>query len=248
MTDINKHLATLKLAGIAKSLEIRNQFALENQLSYIDFLKLLIEDELTNRQTNSFKHRFQKSKLNTDKTIDSYDFTYQPKLDKKLIRDLAAGQYIQKASNIILMGPPGVGKTHIANALGIEAVKQGYKVLFIHASEVIERLFSAKGDGSYATQLKTMVSADVLIIDELGFKKINLQGVDDFFEVIRQRYEVKPIILTTNRSFEDWGAIFGDQVLASAIIDRLIHHSHVVKITGKSYRTKELAEVKPADN
>lgn len=242
MNEIKSALKSLKLAGIAKTLDGRNKYALENQLSYIDFLNLILDDEMSNRQSNSYKNRFSRSKLMSDKTIETYDFAYQPELNKKVITDLASGRFINEAKNVIFMGPPGVGKTHLANALGIEALKQGHKVNFIHASELIEKLFSAKGDGSYFSVLKTFVQTDLLIIDELGFKKINYGSVDEFFEVIRQRYEAKSIILTTNRPFEEWGKIFGDETLASAIIDRLIHHSSVIKISGKSYRIKHLVK------
>jgi len=136
------------------------------------------------------------------------------------------------------MGNPGVGKTHLANALGIEALKQGYKVLMLHTTELIDRLIQSKGDGTYVNILKELLNADLLIIDEVGFKKI--QSVDEFFEIIRRRYEIGSIIITTNRPFEEWANIFGDAVLASAILDRVINHSIVFKITGNSYRMKEL--------
>jgi DNA replication protein DnaC len=142
------------------------------------------------------------------------------------------------------MGNPGVGKTHLANSIGLEALKMGYKVLFIHSNDMVNKLISSKGDGSYFSLLKELLNVDLLIIDEVGFKKIALNYVDEFFEVIRRRYENKSIIITTNRNFEEWGNIFGDVVLASAIIDRLVHHSYIFKIDGNSYRIKGLQTVK----
>jgi DNA replication protein DnaC len=139
------------------------------------------------------------------------------------------------------MGKPGVGKTHLANALGLEAVHQGLNVLFTHANSLIDDLHRAKADGKYHTLLNRIKKLDLLIIDELGFKKIPQYGLDDFFEIIRQRYEKGSIIITTNRSFEDWGPLFGDTIMASAIIDRLIHHATILKITGDSYRMKKVA-------
>ena len=170
--------------------------------------------------------------------MEDYDFSYQPELDKKQIYDLASCRFIKLKKNIIFMGKPGTGKTHLANAIGLEALKQNYKVIFMHLNELIEKLFSAKGDGTYLYNIRNLLNADLLIIDEIGFKKIPQNGLDDFFEIIRRRYENGSIIITTNRNFEDWGKIFGDQVLASAIIDRIVHHAHIVKIKGESYRIK----------
>ena len=244
MNQLKKKIQNLKLSGIVKTLESRNKYAIENQLSYIDFLELLIEDGYANRRSNFYNKRLNKSKLDTSKTIETYDFTYQPELNKKQILDLASCRFIQEKKNIIFMGNPGVGKTHLANALGIEALKQGYKVYFVHANDIVSKLMSARGDGTYYAVLKDLLKVDLLIIDEIGFKKIPQNSVDEFFEVIRRRYENGSVIITTNRPFEEWANIFGDAVLASAIVDRIVHHSHIIKILGKSYRMKELTKSK----
>lgn len=243
MTTV-QNLHALKLAGMAKCLETRNAYALEKQLSYMDFLDLLIEDELANRQSNSYRKRFVASKLSEEKSIQTYDFSCQPKLDKKVILDLASCRFIHEKRNIIFMGNPGVGKTHLANAIGLEILKQGLKVQFVHATELIELLLAARGNGSYSATIKKMIDLDCLIIDELGFKALPKSSVDEFFEIIRRRYEHKSIIITSNRNFEDWPDVFGDAVLAGAIVDRIIHHSHVIRITGNSYRTKHLIDQK----
>lgn len=239
MEALKSKLRNLKLAGAVRSLENRNKFAMENNCSYIEFLEMLIEDEHANRLSNSYKKRFNKSKLNVNKTIDEYDFKYQPELDKKLIRELASCRFINQNKNIVFMGKPGVGKTHLANAIGLEAIKQGYKVLFIHVNEIIEKLNTSRADGTYRFTLNQFLSADLLILDEIGFKKLPAVGMDDFFEIIRKRYENGSIIITTNRNFEDWGNIFGDNVMASAIIDRIVHHAFIIKITGDSFRIKD---------
>jgi DNA replication protein DnaC len=238
MNQIKSKLRDLKLAGIIKTLDSRNNYALENKLSYMDFLELIIEDEYANRMANSYQKRFSKAKLSMQKTLQNYDFSYQPELDKKLVNELASCRFILEKKNIVLLGKPGVGKTHLANAIGFEAIKQGYKVLFAHVNDLIEKLNASKADGTYFPTLKNYLNVDLLILDELGFKKIPSSGLDDFFEIIRQRYENGSLIITTNRSFEDWGNIFGDAVIASAIIDRIVHHAYIIKITGESFRIK----------
>ena len=238
MENLKTKLRQFKLAGIVKSLEIRNKFAIDNNISYLEFMELLMDDELVNRKANSFGKRLIKSKINTMKSIDEFDFNYQPKLNKKHILDLASCRFINENKNIVRMGKPGVGKTHLANALGLEALKQGYNVLFLHINDLIDKLNTAKADGSYRQLMNILCATDLLILDELGFKKIPAEFIDGVFEVIRKRYEAGSIIITSNRNFEDWSNIFGDAVMASAIVDRLVHHAFIIKIDGDSFRTK----------
>lgn len=238
MEKLKTKLRQLKLAGMVKSFEARNKFAIDNKVSYIEFMELLLEDESLNRQANSFGKRLSKSKINTQKSIEEFDFNYQPKLNKQQITELASCRFINQNKNIVLMGKPGVGKTHLANAIGLEALKQGYKVMFLHINDLIEKLNATRADGSIRNLMNIIVGADLLILDELGFKKIPSEFIDGVFEVIRKRYETGSIIITSNRNFEDWGSIFGDIVMASAIIDRIVHHAEIIRIDGDSYRTK----------
>jgi len=242
MNELKSKLRDLKLAGAVKSIENRNEYAQENKISYIEFLELIIEDEYANRMANSYQKRFSKAKLNLQKTFDNYDFAYQPELDKRLISDLRTCRFIKEKKNIVLMGKPGVGKTHLANAIGLEAVKQGYKVIFSHVNDMIEKLYASKADGTYLSVQRTYLTSDLLILDELGFRKIPATGLDDFFEIIRRRYENASLIITTNRNFEDWGNIFGDMVMASAIIDRVVHYCYIIKINGESFRIKNFKQ------
>lgn len=238
MQQLKTKLRDLKLAGMVKSLESRNQYALEKKASYIDFLELLVEDEYVNRKANSFTKRLNRSKLNTQKDLDAFDFNYQAELDKIQLIDIAACRFIGEKKNIVFMGKPGVGKTHLANAIGLQAIKKGYKVLFLHINDLIEKINIANADGSRHQLMNELINTDLVILDELGFKKLPSDSIDDFFEVIRKRYEKGSIIITTNRSFEDWGNIFGDYTMASAIVDRIVHHAIIIKINGESFRIK----------
>jgi DNA replication protein DnaC len=239
MNEIIQRLNQLKLSGIKKTLESRNEYALKNHISYIEFLELLIEDEVNNRLSNSYRKKYQQSKLERTKELSNFDFSYQQELDSKMINELASCRFIKEKKNIVFMGKPGVGKTHLANALGLEALKLGHTVLYVHANALMERLLSARADSTYPQLMNQYINTELLILDEIGFQRIDTENVNDFFEIVRRRYEHSSMILTTNRNFEDWGEVFGAAVLASAIIDRILHHAVVIRITGDSCRMKD---------
>lgn len=237
-----KDLRNLKLSGIAKTLEVRNEQAIREKLSYMEFLELLIEDELANRKDNSYKKRFQKAHFPFTKTLEEYDFNFQPTLNRQEIYNLATCEFIRKKENVVFIGPPGTGKTHLSISIGIKALQQGYKVIFTTVSDMMSALFESKADNSYAQKLKYYLSSDLLILDELGFRKLNEHIVDQFYEIISQRYEKGSLIITSNKTFDEWGNIFWDSILASAILDRIVHHCHLVLIKGESYRMREQTE------
>lgn len=238
MEAIKDSLASLRLSGMRKTLDERHRHALDQKLSYLEFLELLLEDEQALRAGKSYQRRLKQSRLNQQKRLETYDFSFQPELDRRLLSELAGGRFIEQKQNVVLMGKPGVGKTHLANGLGLKAVEQGRKVFMIHANELIDQLHRSRADDSYHRLLKKLVKYELLIIDELGFKSFPSRGTDDFFEVIRRRYEHASTIITTNRDFQGWETLFGDVVIASAIIDRIVHHGHIIKILGESYRLK----------
>lgn len=236
---LTKNLGSLKLSGIAKSIAIRNEQAIKEKLSYIEFLELLVDDEFSNRRDNSLKKRTQKAKFSDFKTLEQYDFNFQPSLNRQEIYNLGTCEYIRKKENIVFIGPPGTGKTHLAISLGVKALQMGYKVLFTTVSDMMAALFASKADNSYHIKLKYYLTPDLLILDELGFRKLNEHIVDQFYEIISQRYEKGSIIITSNKTFDEWGNIFWDQILATAILDRIVHHCHLIPINGDSYRMKE---------
>lgn len=240
MNLLKSRLKEFKLSGIYNSVEERVSYANERKLSYIEFLELLLEDEENNRRGNSYKKRYSNAKIPYYKTLEEFDFSFQPSIDKRLINDCATCQFIKDNKNIVFIGNPGTGKTHLSIGIAIKALLRGYKVLFTSVSEMLQSLYFSKADNSYYQKLRYYLSPDLLIMDELGFKKLPNYSADDFFEVISKRYENGSIIISTNKSFEQWMDIFSDNVLSSAIIDRIAHHCTVIKINGQSYRTKNL--------
>lgn len=240
MNLLKSRLRDFMLSGIYNSVEERIAYANDKSISYTEFLELLLEDETNNRRANGYKKRSAKAKLPYYKTLEDFDYGFQPSIDKRIINDCATCQFIADKKNIVFIGNPGTGKTHLSIAIGIKALTKGYKVLFTSVSEMLQNLHLSKADNSFYQKLKQYLDADLLILDELGFKKMPSHSADDFFEVISKRYEKGSVIITSNKNFEQWADIFADSVLSSAIIDRIAHHSVVIKINGQSYRTKNL--------
>jgi DNA replication protein DnaC len=240
MNMLKARLREFKLSGIYNSVEERIAYANEKKLSYTEFLELLLEDEANNRRDNGYKNRYQKAKFPYRKILEDFDFTFQPSIDRRIINDCATCQFISEKKNIVFIGSPGTGKTHLSIGIGIKALLKGYKVLFTSVNEMLQTLHFSKADNSFYQKLKQYLLPDLLIMDELGFKKLPNHSVDDFFEVISKRYESGSTIITSNKNFEQWADVFSDTVLPLAIIDRIVHHCTVIKITGPSFRTKHL--------
>ena len=232
-------LKNLKLSGVVKNIDMRTEQAIKDNLSYMEFVELLVNDEVLNRQNNANIKRISKAKFPQHKSLEEYNFNYQPTVNKRFIYNLGTCEFIRKKENIAFIGPPGTGKTHLAIALGIKAIAQGYNVLFTTVNQMLEELYMSRADNSFSSKMKKYVATDLLIHDELGVKKLTPNNVDDFYEIISKRYENGSIIITSNKAFDEWGRIFYDPVLATAILDRFIHHCHFVVIRGESYRMKQ---------
>lgn len=237
--SLQDKIKKLHLAGILQTADMRAEQAVKEQLSYMEFLELLINDENLNRSRNRRNDLMRRSRIPQHKTIEEFNFSWQPCLKRQAIYAFGTGEFIRKKENIAFIGLPGTGKTHLSIALGIKAIEQGYTVLFTTLSEMMEDLYMSRADNSFRQKLKKYVSPDLLIIDEFGLKKLGQTNVDDLYEVISKRYETASTIITSNKQFDEWGSILFDPVLATAILDRFVHHCSFITIEGESYRMKE---------
>jgi DNA replication protein DnaC len=236
---LHEHCHRLRLYQVAQELTARLEQAAKRELSYADFLDELLALEVGSKTEKHHQMRITMARFPFQKTLESFDFKFQPSIDVKLMRELAGGRYMNSGDNVLLLGPPGVGKTHLAVALGIKACEQGVRTLFISATALITTLGRALAEGRLEERLKLLTQPQLLIVDEIGYLPIDRQGANLFFQLVSRRYERGSIILTSNQSLGAWGEVFGDAVIASAILDRLLHHSITVNIKGESFRLKE---------
>lgn len=231
-------LKQLRLSGVLDTLDVRLQQALAEQWTYSDFLERLLEDEVERRNQKQLALRLRRATLNTSKTLETFDFTFNPGLHRQLIYDLATGQFIHDKRNVLLCGPTGVGKSHLAQALAHEACRRGFDVIFTDAHKLLRSLNAGRADNSYERRLLTYTRADLLVIDDFGLKPMQPPAAQDLYDVINERYERGAILLTSNRAPTEWAAWFADPLLASAGLDRLSHRAQVLLLTGASYRAK----------
>lgn len=235
---VEDHLQRLRLPSVAARLDAVLSDAARKEPTYLDFLDGLLREELDAKQKRRVTMAIKIAHFPVVKTLEEFDFKFQPSIDAKLVRELATGRFIAQAENVLLFGPPGVGKTHLAIALGRAAVEAGHGVLFVTATALIAALAKAQAEGHLAEQLTFHTKPKLLVIDELGYLPLERSSAHLFFQLVARRYERGSILLTTNQPVTDWGNVFSDDTIAAAILDRLLHHSHTLVIKGESYRLK----------
>jgi DNA replication protein DnaC len=240
--ELKHQLATqlrqLRLSGVLETMETRNRQAIDGQWSYVEFLSRLLEDEVERRSQKQLTLRLRRGALNTTKTLEGFDFHFNPTLNRQQILQLATCEFIRQKRNLLVCGPTGVGKSHLAQAFGGEAARQGLDVLFINTQKMLQHLNGGRADGSWERRLSTYLRPDLLILDDFGLKPLQAPGPEDLYDVINERYEKGSILITSNRAPAEWPDLFLDPLLASAGLDRLLDRAEVIIIRGPSFRSQ----------
>jgi len=231
-------LKRLRLSGVLETLEVRNQQAIDGKWTYVEFLARLLEDEVERRAQKQLALRIRRAAINTTKTLEGFDFSFNPTLNRQQILDLATCTYIRQKRNVLICGPTGVGKTHLAQALTHEACRRGYTALFVNTYRMLQNLNGGRADGTLDRRVQTYLRPDLLVLDDFGLKPLRPPAPEDFYDIINERYERGSILLTSNRPPEEWPDLFGDPLLASAGLDRLTHGASIMVITGASFRAQ----------
>jgi DNA replication protein DnaC len=231
-------LRHLRLSGVLETLEARNRQAIDDKWSYMEFLERILEDEVERRGQKQLSLRLRRGALNATKTLEGFDFDFNPNLNRQQVLELATCQFIRSKHNLLLCGPTGVGKSHLAQALGQEAARQGFDVLFTGVQKMLQHLNGGRADGTWERRMAVYLRPDLLILDDFGLKSIQTPGPEDLYDVINERYEHGSILLTSNRAPNEWADLFQDPLLASAGLDRLLHQAEILVIRGPSYRSK----------
>lgn len=237
--QMNRKLAKLRLSGMATTIEQRMSQAMSEKWAYSMFLETLLTDEIERRDNKQFQQRLAKSQLDLNKTLETFDFKFNPKIQVPLIRELALCAFVENKQNIFILGESGVGKSHIAQSLGHQACRNGYDVMFYNTYQLFEWIYNGRGDGTHKKRLAQVIKRQVLIFDDFGLQTLNEAQQEDLYQVIAQRYEKSSTIITSNRDFDEWPSIFINPLLGTAALDRLVHKGIEVIIEGPSYRLAE---------
>jgi DNA replication protein DnaC len=235
---LTPHLKQLRLSGILETLDVRHRQAVDEQWTYVQFLERLLQDEVERRNQKQLTLRLRRAAFQPEKTLERFDFSFNPQLNRQQLMDLATCQFITRKEPVLIVGPTGVGKSHLAQALGHEACRRGYDVVYVGAARMLQHLMGGRADGTYERRLQSYVRPDLLIIDDFGLKPLRSPAPEDFYDVINERYERAATVVTSNRALDEWPQLFGDPLLASAGLDRLFHNAHALVITGASFRAR----------
>ena len=242
LIELQRSLCQLRLGGMAAVLETRLHQAQAEPMAPIDLLATLVQDELTRRADRLLDRRRQQARFrNPEKTLDNFDFPFNPKLNRSLVFDLATGRFIEQREDALFLGPGGTGKSHLAQAIGQAAILQGHKVFYRETHILLEELADATLDGTRKQYMESVSTVALLIIDDFGMRKLPQTAAEDLLEIVMRRYERASTLLTSNRPVEDWGKLLGDVAAVGSMLDRLLHHGHVLKCGPRSWRTKTAA-------
>jgi DNA replication protein DnaC len=243
--ETQRALRQLRLGGMAETLETRILEAQSEKFPPLDFLGRLVQDELLRRQDRLIERRTKQARFrDAAKNLDAFDFDFNPKMNRKLVFELATGNFISQREDALFLGPPGTGKSHLAHAIGHAAIRQGYKVLYREAHLLIEDIADASLEKLRKEWMEDIQEIPLVIIDDLGMRKLPLTAAEDLLEVIQRRYERASTLITSNRPVEDWGKLLGDNTAVSALLDRILHHGHVLKCGPRSWRMKQHTDLR----
>ena len=242
MERLRENLESLKLKNTLEILDNYLERAIKDKLNIVEVLDHIFSEEAINKRNRAYEKQVQMSGFPIKKTLDEFDFDFQPSIDKRQIEELATMRFLENRENIVFLGPPGVGKTHLASALGMVAARHRCSSYYINCHSLIEQLKKAHFENRLPDKLRTLGKYKLLIIDEIGYLPMDIQGANLFFQLIARRYEKVSTVFTSNKTFSQWNEIFADMTIASAILDRILHHCTVINIKGESYRLKERKE------